>query len=185
MYTNLIFCCRYDLALLRLARPVFFKENVLPICLPREDINFRGQTGVVAGWGKTDTSYGNPFLIVCDFHLLKFLLCRKNRYKHSAEGNGADSAWRRVSQVARAEKHPPRALLGNVLCWTQRWTYGCLPRKSSSEIKMFLRAIIIQLNNNLIWLKKHLNLLQKINFKHADKFVEEISHWFILKFSVF
>ncbi|XP_065341097.1 serine proteinase stubble-like [Cloeon dipterum] len=49
---------RYDLALLRLARPVYFKDNILPICLPREDTSFRGQTGVVAGWGKTDTSYG-------------------------------------------------------------------------------------------------------------------------------
>jgi len=62
------FCDRYDLALLRLARPVFFKENVLPICLPREDINFRGQTGVVAGWGKTDTSYGMLYVCNnCDF----------------------------------------------------------------------------------------------------------------------
>ncbi|XP_059472499.1 serine proteinase stubble [Neocloeon triangulifer] len=49
---------RYDLALLRLARPVYFKENILPICLPREETSFQGQTGVVAGWGKTDTSYG-------------------------------------------------------------------------------------------------------------------------------
>ncbi|KAF4521319.1 hypothetical protein B566_EDAN002323 [Ephemera danica] len=49
---------RYDIALLRLARPVTFKENILPVCLPREDSSFRGKTGVVAGWGKTDTSYG-------------------------------------------------------------------------------------------------------------------------------
>ncbi|XP_071452287.1 serine protease 33 [Hetaerina americana] len=51
---------RYDLALLRLSRPVSFRANIIPICLPTagQDALFRGRLGVVAGWGKTDTSYG-------------------------------------------------------------------------------------------------------------------------------
>ncbi|CAG2061515.1 unnamed protein product, partial [Timema podura] len=49
---------RFDLALLRLSRPVLYRENVLPICLPHQSDIFKGQTGVVAGWGKTDTTYG-------------------------------------------------------------------------------------------------------------------------------
>ncbi|GFG33313.1 hypothetical protein Cfor_04050, partial [Coptotermes formosanus] len=49
---------RFDLALLRLSRPVSYRENILPICLPRHDASFWGQMGVVAGWGKTDTTYG-------------------------------------------------------------------------------------------------------------------------------
>ncbi|KAG8232595.1 hypothetical protein J437_LFUL013134, partial [Ladona fulva] len=50
---------RFDLALLRLSRPVSFRANILPICLPSvgQDLTFRGRLGVVAGWGKTDTSY--------------------------------------------------------------------------------------------------------------------------------
>ncbi|XP_049953288.1 serine proteinase stubble [Schistocerca serialis cubense] len=49
---------RFDLALLRLSRPVFYRENILPICLPKHNEAFMGHTGVVAGWGKTDTTYG-------------------------------------------------------------------------------------------------------------------------------
>ncbi|CAG7822525.1 unnamed protein product [Allacma fusca] len=49
---------RYDVALLRLHRPVRFKANILPICLPPDEKVYQGKIGVVAGWGKTDTSYG-------------------------------------------------------------------------------------------------------------------------------
>lgn len=49
---------RYDIALMKLAKPAIYKENILPICLPQRGDSFSGQTGVVAGWGKTDTTYG-------------------------------------------------------------------------------------------------------------------------------
>ncbi|KAL1132600.1 hypothetical protein AAG570_010552 [Ranatra chinensis] len=49
---------RFDVALVRLWRGVVFKENILPICLPTSNASLWGRTGVVAGWGKTDTSYG-------------------------------------------------------------------------------------------------------------------------------
>lgn len=50
--------CRFDVALLRLHRPVRFKANILPICLPQDEKSYEGRVGVVAGWGKTDTSFG-------------------------------------------------------------------------------------------------------------------------------
>ncbi|EEB19400.1 trypsin-beta, putative [Pediculus humanus corporis] len=50
---------RFDIALLKLSRKVQYKENILPICLPEQSDTFEGYIGVVAGWGKTDTTYGN------------------------------------------------------------------------------------------------------------------------------
>ncbi|XP_023335168.1 serine proteinase stubble [Eurytemora carolleeae] len=49
---------RYDVALLHLERPVFYQENIIPICLPPLDIPLEGKVGLVAGWGKTDNSFG-------------------------------------------------------------------------------------------------------------------------------
>lgn len=49
---------RYDVALLHLERPVFYQENIIPICLPPSDISLEGKVGMVAGWGKTDNSFG-------------------------------------------------------------------------------------------------------------------------------
>ncbi|CAG0890019.1 unnamed protein product [Cyprideis torosa] len=49
---------RFDVAVLRLDRPVEYKANILPICLPEPNTVFEGRLGIVAGWGKTDTSFG-------------------------------------------------------------------------------------------------------------------------------
>lgn len=49
---------RFDVALLHLDRPVFYQDNIIPVCLPPGDISLDGQTGLVAGWGKTDNSFG-------------------------------------------------------------------------------------------------------------------------------
>lgn len=49
---------RYDIAVLRLNRPVRYRENILPICLPDPSEDFNGAVGIVAGWGKTDNSFG-------------------------------------------------------------------------------------------------------------------------------
>nr|XP_034838381.1 transmembrane protease serine 11D [Maniola hyperantus] len=50
---------RYDIALLRLSRPITYTTHILPICLPDMDIELRGKSGVIAGWGKTDASNGH------------------------------------------------------------------------------------------------------------------------------
>ena len=49
---------RFDVALLHLDRPVFYQDNIIPICLPPRDIPLTGKIGMVAGWGKTDNSFG-------------------------------------------------------------------------------------------------------------------------------
>ncbi|KAI9551704.1 hypothetical protein GHT06_022040 [Daphnia sinensis] len=49
---------RYDVAVLKLSRSVGFRDNILPICLPPQGKDYEGALGVVAGWGKTDTSFG-------------------------------------------------------------------------------------------------------------------------------
>ena len=48
---------RFDVALLHLDRPVFYQDNIIPICLPLRDILLTGKIGMVAGWGKTDNSF--------------------------------------------------------------------------------------------------------------------------------
>ncbi|XP_076314980.1 transmembrane protease serine 9-like [Tachypleus tridentatus] len=52
---------RYDVALLRLDRPVYFQEHILPICLPQYGKSFEGLRGLVTGWGKTDTALSNRY----------------------------------------------------------------------------------------------------------------------------
>ncbi|CAK1593262.1 unnamed protein product [Parnassius mnemosyne] len=50
---------RYDIALLKLSRPITYTGHILPICLPELDLELRGKSGVIAGWGKTDASSGH------------------------------------------------------------------------------------------------------------------------------
>ncbi|VVC89684.1 unnamed protein product [Leptidea sinapis] len=45
---------RYDIALLKLSRPVVYTSHILPVCLPDIDFELEGISGVIAGWGKTD-----------------------------------------------------------------------------------------------------------------------------------
>jgi len=42
---------RYDVAVLVLDRPVHYKDNIKPICLPQKDSGFLGRMAYVAGWG--------------------------------------------------------------------------------------------------------------------------------------
>ncbi|XP_015783558.1 brain-specific serine protease 4 isoform X1 [Tetranychus urticae] len=42
---------RYDVAVLVLDRPVQYRDNIKPICLPQKGANFLGRGAFVAGWG--------------------------------------------------------------------------------------------------------------------------------------
>ncbi|RWS07349.1 uncharacterized protein B4U79_02049 [Dinothrombium tinctorium] len=42
---------RFDVAVLILDRPVQYRDNIKPICLPQKDANFLGRVAYVAGWG--------------------------------------------------------------------------------------------------------------------------------------
>ncbi|XP_045487491.1 serine proteinase stubble [Pieris rapae] len=50
---------RYDIALLRLTKPITYTSHILPICLPDTEMELWGKSGVIAGWGKTDASMGH------------------------------------------------------------------------------------------------------------------------------
>ncbi|CAG2101082.1 unnamed protein product, partial [Medioppia subpectinata] len=52
---------RYDIAVLRLDRPVRYNDNVLPVCLPTPGFRYEGWYGVVTGWGKTDPALSNRY----------------------------------------------------------------------------------------------------------------------------
>ena len=41
----------YDIALLKLDRPIDFQDNVVPICLPQDENDFLGKTAWATGWG--------------------------------------------------------------------------------------------------------------------------------------
>ncbi|XP_037928509.1 serine proteinase stubble-like, partial [Teleopsis dalmanni] len=49
---------RYDVALLKLDKATHFSNHIQPICLPQNSFDLIGRTGIIAGWGKTEASYG-------------------------------------------------------------------------------------------------------------------------------
>ncbi|CAL4064834.1 unnamed protein product, partial [Meganyctiphanes norvegica] len=42
----------YDLALLRFYEPVNFQPNIIPVCIPQDECDFKGDIGYVSGWGR-------------------------------------------------------------------------------------------------------------------------------------
>ena len=42
---------RFDVAVLKLDRPVHYMPHIAPICLPEKNEDFLGQYGWAAGWG--------------------------------------------------------------------------------------------------------------------------------------
>ncbi|KOB75601.1 Uncharacterized protein OBRU01_01531 [Operophtera brumata] len=47
---------RFDIALLKLSRPITFTRHIRAICLPETEMELRGRAAVIAGWGKTDAT---------------------------------------------------------------------------------------------------------------------------------
>lgn len=42
----------HDIALLKLRKPILYGSNIMPVCLPAEDFEPAGKTGIAVGWGK-------------------------------------------------------------------------------------------------------------------------------------
>ena len=52
---------RNDIALVRLAEKVVFKEHIVPVCLPEYRQNFVGKYARVIGWGRTEHGKWNSY----------------------------------------------------------------------------------------------------------------------------
>jgi transmembrane protease serine 6 len=50
-FISLLLFIRFDVAVLRLDRPVHYMPHIAPICLPEKNEDFLGQYGWAAGWG--------------------------------------------------------------------------------------------------------------------------------------
>ena len=59
----------YDFALLKMASPIDFKPNVIPICLPRPHESFVGETGYATGWGRTYEEDSDDVKTLREVHL--------------------------------------------------------------------------------------------------------------------
>ena len=79
---------RYDVAVIKLDRPVSFEPHISPICLPEKlEVVPAGTVAMVAGWGATDpASKERPVdLQAADVNVVNSSLCeswhRKNELK--------------------------------------------------------------------------------------------------------
>ena len=52
-----------DLALLELESPVQFDEHIVPICMPKDGIDFTGRMATVTGWGRLKYNGGVPSVL--------------------------------------------------------------------------------------------------------------------------
>ena len=83
---------RYDVAVIKLDRPVSFEPHISPICLPEKlEAVPAGTVAMVAGWGATDpASKERPVdLQAADVNVVNSTLCeswhRKNELKVCSE----------------------------------------------------------------------------------------------------
>lgn len=58
----------YDIAVLRMVRPVDFQPNAIPICLPRNNDELVGRIGSVTGWGRR-SEFGQISPVLREVHL--------------------------------------------------------------------------------------------------------------------
>lgn len=42
----------HDIALLKLRKPILYGTNIMPVCLPADDFEPAGKTGIAVGWGE-------------------------------------------------------------------------------------------------------------------------------------
>lgn len=74
----------HDIALLKLRKPVVFSKTVRPVCLPPEDLDPAGMTGIVVGWGRTSEG-GTLASVIQEVQvpILTLSQCRNSKYKPS------------------------------------------------------------------------------------------------------
>lgn len=57
----------HDIALLKLRKPVTFTKNIMPVCLPADESDPSGKTGIAVGWGRTSEGGALPGKNNCRF----------------------------------------------------------------------------------------------------------------------
>lgn len=57
----------HDIALLKLRKPVTFTKNIMPVCLPADESDPSGKTGIAVGWGRTSEGGALPGEYYCQF----------------------------------------------------------------------------------------------------------------------
>ncbi|XP_063705416.1 trypsin-1 [Culicoides brevitarsis] len=73
-----------DIALLKLRKPITFSRSIRPICLPKEYSEYAGNTGIVAGWGRTSEGGSLPAEIQkVEVPILSNQECKSMKYKAS------------------------------------------------------------------------------------------------------
>ncbi|CAH1116588.1 unnamed protein product [Phaedon cochleariae] len=66
-----------DIAMIKLAVPANFTDNVQPICLPTKDVDLTGKFVTISGWGVTETGFQSSILRKAFVSVLKLSDCQK------------------------------------------------------------------------------------------------------------
>lgn len=56
----------HDIALLKLRKPIQFNKNIMPVCLPTDNADPSGKTGIAVGWGRTSEGGTLPSKFLVD-----------------------------------------------------------------------------------------------------------------------
>jgi len=74
----------HDIALLKLRKPVTFTKTIKPVCLPTENDDPAGKTGIAVGWGRTSEGGALPGIVQhVNVPILTLAQCRSMKYRSS------------------------------------------------------------------------------------------------------
>lgn len=74
----------HDIALLKLRKPIQYGTNIMPVCLPGEDFDPSGKTGIAVGWGRTSEQGALPSVVQhVEVPILSLTQCRSMKYRSS------------------------------------------------------------------------------------------------------
>lgn len=59
----------HDIALLKLRKPIQFTKNIMPVCLPVDNADPSGKTGIAVGWGRVSEGGALPSMSKT-FHMI-------------------------------------------------------------------------------------------------------------------
>ncbi|XP_031619926.1 transmembrane protease serine 9-like [Contarinia nasturtii] len=74
----------HDIALLKLRKPITYSKNIMPVCLPEDDFDPAGKTGIAVGWGRTSEGGALPSVVQhVEVPILSLNQCRNMKYRSS------------------------------------------------------------------------------------------------------